>query len=56
MLKMQKKRKPVSLFYGNGLELHNLTKGEALKVCAELLQEYNTITIKQQKNEPDQKP
>jgi NAD(P)H-flavin reductase len=54
MKKEPKKRRPVSLYYGNGYELHNLTKGEALKICADLLQEYLTLTIKI--NEPDKKP
>lgn len=46
MSKSKKKRKPISLFYGNGFVLHNLTKSEALKICADILQEYDFVTIK----------
>lgn len=46
MLRPPKKRKPVTIYYGSGFSLPNLTKGEALKIAAELLQDYDQITIK----------
>lgn len=45
MNKKTTKRKQVAIVYGNGLKIDNLTKGEALKIAAELLQEFETITI-----------
>lgn len=45
MKKEPKKRKPVIIEYGAGFSLPNLTKGEALKIAADLLQEYDSIKI-----------
>jgi hypothetical protein len=47
MNKKPKKRRPVTIHYGQGLSLPDLTKGEALKIAAELLQEYEFIQISQ---------
>jgi hypothetical protein len=51
MNKKPKKHKRVRIEYGNNLMLPNLTKGEAVKIAHELLEEYNTLKITIEENE-----
>jgi len=51
MKRQPKKRHKVRIEYGQ-FTLPDLTKGQALKIADELLQEYDSIKITIQKNEP----
>jgi hypothetical protein len=50
MKQTPKKRHKVRIDYGQ-FTLPNLTKGQALKIADELLQEYDSVKITIQKNE-----